>query len=698
MSATSTASPDTISTLNSTSPLLQLKDVRVNIDTRRGSVHALQGVNLEVYPGETLGIVGESGSGKTMTALALMGLMPPAGRVSGGEIVFDGQDLLARSEDEARRARGTEMGMIFQDPLTSLNPTLTIGKQVMEPLRYHLGVDKKTAWERAVDTLRRVGMPRPEKVMNEYPHQLSGGMRQRVMIAIALICNPKLLIADEPTTALDVTTQRQILDLLDSLKQELDTSVILITHDMGVVAGRTDRIAVMYAGQIVETGTTLDVFRNPQHQYTRALIAALPEQARQAGQRLYSIDGQPPRLTHALTQCAFAPRCQFAQEKCFQQVPQLEVMDIPSRSRDESHSGPAHVAACFFPGGEELRTEELEAQVATTRDTILLDAKHIVQEYPSFSSGVIRRRTGTVHAVSDVSMTVHRGETLGVVGESGCGKSTLGRVIAALETPVSGEITFDETNTKGLGKKDQKRLHRLVQMMFQDSAAAMDPRMRVDEILTEPLRIQGVGNRSSRLDRAVELLDSVGLPHEALYKYPHEFSGGQLQRIGLARALALNPALIVCDEPVSALDVSVQAQVLNLMKDVQSDLGLAYIFISHDLSVVRYISDRVAVMYLGTIVEFGDADAVVGSPRHPYTKALVESVPVADPERTYDDTLVLSGEPASAIDPPSGCRFRTRCPFATEACLEQPVLTGPESHQVACHHPLPTEFSVAGDA
>lgn len=656
-------------------PLLKLNNLHVGIAVRNGMVRPLQGVNLEIYKGETLGIVGESGCGKSMTALSLMGLLPAGGEVLEGQMLFDGADLLTRTEAEVRRSRGMEMGMIFQDPLTSLNPTLTIGVQLMEPLRYHTKLSKRECRERAIETLKKVGMPRPERVMDEYPHQLSGGMRQRVMIAIALICQPKLLIADEPTTALDVTTQRQILDLIDSLRKELQTAVMLITHDMGVVAGRTDRIAVMYAGRVVEAGPTRDIFRNPQHQYTRSLIAALPEHARKNAQQLYSIQGRPPGLKRIIAGCSFAPRCPRATQECFEQNPEF--------------TGTTHQVACYHPAGAPLVNDTALATSRAVSDTALVEVRHLVKEYPAYSSGIIKKQIGKVHAVSDISVMVREYETLGIVGESGCGKSTFGRVMAALEKASDGEMIFAGEDVATVHGSKKKQLHRHVQMMFQDSAAAMDPRMRIDNILTEPLDIQGIGTKAERLAKAKELIHAVGLSDDALGRYPHEFSGGQLQRIGLARALALDPKLIVCDEPVSALDVSVQAQVLNLMRELQNKLGLTYVFISHDLSVVRYVSDRVGVMYLGKLVELGDADEVVDRSRHPYTKALVESIPVADPDRVADDTIMLQGEPASAINPPTGCRFRTRCPFAQEVCSQEPRLSDDGTgHLVACHFPL----------
>lgn len=660
----------------SAEPLLELNDLRVSIDVRHGTVEPVQGVSLQVRRGETLGIVGESGSGKTMTALSVMGLLPEGGHVTSGRIHFDGCELTELDPEEARRIRGLDIGMVFQDPLTSLNPTLRIGDQVGEALRYHKGVSKKEARRRAVEVLHTVGMPRPEQVVDEYPHQLSGGMRQRVMIAMAVVCSPRLIIADEPTTALDVTTQRQILDLLDGLKKRFDTGVILVTHDMGVVAGRADRIAVMYAGRVVEEASAREIFANPQHQYTRSLLAALPEQVGDSREELYTIPGMPPSLREPMTLCPFLPRCPRADEVCRQQAPvRIEV-------------GQGHTHHCHHPAGPPLeRPHSTRGCSRTSERPLVMEVKGLTKNYPAMGGRVIRHRVGTVSAVADVSFRVREGETLGLVGESGCGKSTIGRLISALEPADSGSITVMGTDIAALRGRRLKALHREVQMMFQDSLAAMDPRMRMDEILTEPMAIQRVSTRTGRRDRVEGLVHDIGLGPDALDRYPHEFSGGQLQRIGLARALVLAPRLIICDEPVSALDVSVQAQVLNLMRRLQAENDLTYVFISHDLSVVRYMSDRIAVMYLGKIVETGPASQVVDHPLHPYTQALVDAIPVADPDRRVQDRVVLSGEPGSAVNPGPGCRFADRCPFVREKCRVEPVLDGGE-HQVACHFPL----------
>ena len=669
-------------------PLLQIKDLHTDIEIRSGVVRALSGVDLHVNPGETLGIVGESGSGKTMTALSLMGLLPQGGKVSSGSIILDGQDLTQLPLKEKRKLRGTKVGMIFQDPLTSLNPTMKIGLQVCEPLRVHEGLSKKEALERAVEILKRVGMPRPEVVINNYPHQLSGGMRQRVMIAMALVCKPRILIADEPTTALDVTTQMQILDLIDELRDEYKMGVILITHDLGVVAGHTDRVAVMYAGRIVETAPTKTLFTEPKHRYTSSLMAALPERALAAGTKLFSIPGAPPSLTNLPVGCRFAARCLWATDECRAGYPDL--------SGDETHT-----FSCFHPvqEGDESpavlqgkldsnKTDGAAENVPQISHETLLDVKEASREYESAGSGFFKREKGVVSAVDRVSITVKKGETYGLVGESGCGKSTVGRLIAGLEPPSGGAIELDGRDLATLKGRDAVRIHRDVQMMFQDSYAAMDPRMRIDQILAEPMSIQKTGNARQIAERIMEILEQVGLTEEILDRYPHEFSGGQLQRIGFARSLTLAPDLIVADEPVSALDVSVQAQVLNLMKDLQQELGLSYLFISHDLAVVQYMADRIGVMYLGRIVEEGPASEVVKNPKHPYTKALIDSIHVPDPEFKHDENAIkLTGEPPSAVNPPEGCRFRPRCPFAGEECKVQPMLTD-ETHRVACHHPL----------
>ena len=673
-------------------PLLQLEDLRTEIRLRSATVHALEGVSLSLDAGECLGIVGESGCGKTMTALSIMQLLPPGGHITGGKILLDGREISALSDDQMRHVRGNEIGMIFQDPMTSLNPTMTIGDQISETVVLHRGADAKTARERSIEVLRLVGMPRPAERVGNYPHQLSGGMRQRVMIAMALACEPKLLIADEPTTALDVTIQKQILELIDDLRKRLGMAVILVTHDLGVIAGRADRAAVMYAGRVVETTSTLRLFANPRHPYTEALFAALPEKAVEGSARLYNIPGQPPDLTAPPPGCKFAARCRYVTDTCRQEEPVLE------------GDTPDHEYRCFYPVGE-LSDEPKVAELAVTEkvtldqvagslngESYLLQADHLVKNFAVTAGAVLQRKVGEVSAVADVSFGIHPGKTLGMVGESGCGKTTVGRLIVGLEKANSGSIVLDGVDLLKLNHRDRRKRARDVQLMFQDSYASMDPRMRVATILREPLAIQGIGSRRDQQKKIAAILDQVGLPQGAIERYPHEFSGGQRQRLGLARALILNPKLLVADEPVSALDVSIQAQILNLMRDLQRDLGLTYLFISHDLSVVRYLSETIGVMYLGKMVEVGPSEEVYYFPVHPYTKGLIDVVPVADPIKAQKKAEEgVAGELPSAIDPPSGCRFRTRCPRAQEICAQEepplrPFSTG--GHLAACHFPL----------
>jgi peptide/nickel transport system ATP-binding protein len=703
-------------------PLLQLDDLRTEIRLRRSVVHALDGVSLHVDPGECVGIVGESGCGKTMTALSVMQLLPPGGRITGGRVLLGSEEISALGDDEMCRIRGNEVGMVFQDPMTSLNPTITIGDQIAETVRLHRGAGRKAALERAVEVLGLVGMPRPAERVGTYPHQLSGGMRQRVMIAMALACEPRLLIADEPTTALDVTIQKQILELIDDLRARLGMAVVLVTHDLGVIAGRADRVVVMYAGKVVESTTTLRLFGNPRHPYTEALFESLPEKAAATSKRLYSIPGRPPDLTRRLSGCRFAPRCRYAQDSCRQAEPELT-----GERRD-------HLYRCFFPVGEPER-EIGTAQGSAAQDSaaqgdvaeasaaqgnvakgsaaqdgaprrgataptaagqppadLLLSADHLVKTFSVTAGAVLRRKIGEVSAVADVSFAIPKGATFGLVGESGCGKTTIGRLVAGLELANSGAIVLDGEDLTALSRRDRRRRSPKIQLMFQDSYASLDPRMRVGSILREPLIIQKRGSRQEQVASVASILDEVGLPKTATERYPHEFSGGQRQRLGLARALILRPELIVADEPVSALDVSIQAQILNLMRDLQRDHGLTYLFISHDLAVVRYLSDTIGVMYLGKLVEVGPADDVYFGPAHPYTRGLVDTIPVADPaaEQAKERKGVV-GELPSAINPPSGCRFRTRCPLAQDICAEQEPPLRPftaAGHLAACHFPL----------
>jgi peptide/nickel transport system ATP-binding protein len=667
--------------------VLEIDGLRTFIRQRSGVVRAVDGVSFTIEPGETVGLVGESGCGKTMTGLSVMGLLPNGGFIAEGAIRFGGADLATIGEAGMRRIRGNEIGIVFQDPMTSLNPTMTIGHQIAEVVREHRGVSKADAMARAEEVLALVGMPRPAERLGYYPHQLSGGLRQRVMIGIALACEPKLLIADEPTTALDVTIQDQILVLLDELKDRLGMAVLLITHDLGVIAGRADRVLVMYAGEIVEKAATGELFRQTRHPYTAALLASIPKLDQPTSRQLYSIPGLPPDLASPPAGCRFAARCRYATQECRDSEPELGGPD------------PAHPYACFHPVGPGLAVTEPDGadgartapEPGTGTELLVLD--HVVKEFPVTSGALLQRSVGTVKAVSDVTLTVPRGGTLGLVGESGCGKTTIGRMVVALERPTSGRVLFEGQDLGALSGAQLRRVRKDLQIMFQDPYSSLDPRMRVGSILAEPLQIQGTGSRAEQRDRVASLLHEVGLSPRSTQLYPHEFSGGQRQRIGLARALALSPKVIVADEPVSALDVSIRSQILNLMRRLQAAHGLTYIVISHDLSVVRYLADQIGVMYLGKLVEVGTSADVYERTAHPYTHGLLDTIPVPDPEaERAKHTIAVAGELPSSMNPPSGCRFRTRCPLAQEICAaeEPPLRSFGDGHLAACHFPLRT--------
>ncbi|MGO9909117.1 MAG: dipeptide ABC transporter ATP-binding protein [Solirubrobacteraceae bacterium] len=704
--------------------LLEVEDLKTQIRLRRGMVHAVDGLSFEVEAGETLGIVGESGCGKTMAAMSIIRLLPRGGFIAGGEIRLEGRDLAKLSDAELRAVRGDDVGMVFQDPMNSLNPTMMIGKQIAEVVTTHRDVSKAAAMDRAAEVLGLVGLPRPKERLRDYPHQLSGGLRQRVMIAMALACDPKLLIADEPTTALDVTIQEQILNLLDRIKRELGMGIMLITHDMGVIAGRADRVLVMYAGRKVETAETLELFKNVRHPYTEALLASIPQLDQDRSQELYSIPGLPPDLRRPPLACRFAARCAFATEQC-------RTHDPPLGGED-----PNHPYACFHPrkssvidmsdlGAEliaqaeknkalmasfgkelELLATAEEPVVAATAERnggpeFILEFRDVTKEFPITAGAILRRKIGALHAVTEVQLGIRPGETFGLVGESGCGKTTLGRMGVGLEVPTSGQVLFDGTDLASVKGAKFRELRRDLQFMFQDPYASLDPRMRVKEIISEPLDIAGIGTPKERADKVRSALDEVGLGYDSADRYPHEFSGGQRQRLGLARALTLSPKVIIADEPVSALDVSIRSQILNLMKRLQATHGVTYIVISHDLSVVKYLADRIGVMYLGRLVELGRGDDIYERPAHPYTAGLLEAIPVPNPEasRGKDVKLGVRGELPSPVNPPSGCRFRTRCPRAQDKCAEivPPLQSfGPE-HFAACHFPLHPPMNGSGD-
>jgi peptide/nickel transport system ATP-binding protein len=753
-------------------PVLDIQNLSTHIKLTSSVVQAVGNVDLQIDAGETLGVVGESGCGKSMTGLSIMGLLPPGGSIVNGSIKLDGRELVGLKPDELRQVRGNEIAMIFQDPLTSLDPTKTIGYQVGEPVRLHRGASRSEALDRAVEVLALVGLPRPKERLKDYPHQLSGGLRQRVMIAMALACEPKLLIADEPTTALDVTIQAQILALLKELKERLGMAMLLITHDMGVIAGHADRVNVMYAGRVVETADAATLFDEMHHPYTQALLASIPQLNQDARKALHAIPGLPPDLAHPPEGCRFAARCTRATDKCRSEEPPLagktfdhkfscwhpvdgplELVVIGYGGPDAASTGLAgsdaesldeaaasnkigfvHDAQLSAdtgageatgltstspePGAREhmviaagltetadgrLEVVELPVEAVANGNGAapLLELRNLVKEFPVTAGAILQRKVAAVHAVSDVSFSVPGGTTFGLVGESGCGKTTIGKLIVALERPNSGSIIVNGEDVSTLRRSDLRRKRRDLQLMFQDPQSSLDPRMRVGAIIAEPLAVQHIGSKRAQQDRVFELLGEVGLPQNAVERYPHEFSGGQRQRIGLARALTVNPKLIVADEPVSALDVSIRAQVLNLMKRLQATYGLTYVVISHDLAVVKYMADQIGVMYLGKLVEMGAADDIYERAAHPYTAGLIATIPVPDPTLERAKTgAAIRGELPSPVNPPSGCRFRTRCQFAQERCAaEEPKLRsfGP-GHVAACHFPLQSPSGTDADA
>ncbi|WP_278002476.1 ABC transporter ATP-binding protein [Natrinema gelatinilyticum] len=778
--------------------LLSLSGLRTQFDTNRGAVKAVDGIDLTIEEGETVGLVGESGSGKSVTALSAMDLVDDPGEVVDGRVSLRRADLAAELADEfddavvpypfelvdairsivadlragdggdsaaselrgmaadladrddpaglapslrdvadrlednttefvvadtletavddadegfvymddaareqfergasadevavddgvvdltdapreaMRKVRGGEMGMIFQDPMTSLNPAVTVGEQVAESLRLHrYGKRKRDTWLNAVreilpkiggnehdeavvadvvEILTEVGIPEATTRLEEYPHEFSGGMRQRVLIAIALACRPSLLIADEPTTALDVTIQAQILELIDDLQEEFGMSVLMITHDLGVVAETCDRVAVMYAGEIVEEGPVEEIFTNPSHPYTYTLLESIPSEEKD---RLTPIEGNVPDLIDLPDGCHFADRCPWAQPEC---------REGEISFRQHGPDDVDHRSKCILEDFDESEYGDEGVATVTDHDVgePLVELREM-RKYYAQADGLLDRFVGgkpSVKAVDGVSFDVHEGETLGLVGESGCGKSTAGRAILHLNPPTDGTVVFAGEDLGDLSKSELREKRKDMQMVFQDPMSSLDPRMTVGQIVMEPLKIHGLA-KGGRRRRVVELLEEVGLDESQYDRYPHELSGGQRQRVGIARALAVDPDFIVADEPVSALDVSVQAQIINLLEDLQEEFGLTYLFIAHDLSVVRHISDRVAVMYLGEIVESAETDELFAEPKHPYTNALLSAIPEPDPLADTDDRTILQGDVPSPIDPPSGCHFRTRCP------------------------------------
>jgi peptide/nickel transport system ATP-binding protein len=692
-----------------TDPVLTVTDLRVAFPSEAGRVDAVRGVSFDLQPGRTLAIVGESGSGKSVTSLAIMGLLDDNATVS-GSVVFDGQELLGKSDKQMSAIRGNGIAMIFQDPLTSLTPVFTIGDQIVEALQTHHRMAKSAAQKRAVELLKLVGIPNAERRLKSFPHEFSGGMRQRVVIAIAMANKPKLIIADEPTTALDVTIQAQILELIRTAQRETGAAVIMITHDMGVVANTADDVIVMYAGRAIERAGVDELFRQPRMPYTIGLLGAIPRVDKAEKTPLVPIKGIPPLLIDLHDGCPFAARCPIAVEACTQGEPALapvaaEPVLVPA---DATAEGAQHRAACIRAG--EIWDRRIEGRpvfplpvipeselVEIPREDrpVTLQVDNLVKTFPLLKGAFLKRRVGDVHAVRGVSFDIREGETLAIVGESGSGKTTTLLQIMDLVAGEGSDIRIGGRSVNDLrAGRDTRELRRDIQIVFQDPMGALDPRMTVADVIAEPMRAIGM-RRDEVEDRIDELMALVGLDPAHSDRFPGAFSGGQRQRISIARALATNPKVVVLDEPVSALDVSIQAGVINLLDELKATLGLSYLFVAHDLSVVRHIADRVAVMYLGSFVEHGDVDAVFDDPQHPYTQALLSAIPVPDPEieRTRE-RVILVGDLPSPTEDPKGCAFVSRCPLyqtldeARQArCRDEaPQLVGTSHHKNACHY------------
>ncbi len=677
--------------------MLDVSNLTVDLPTPAGTLHAVRGIDFTVKQGETFCIVGESGSGKSLTSLALMGLLPKGAARRADRLAFKEQDLLSLREHRMADLRGNRMAMIFQEPMTSLNPVHTVGGQLEEALLRHQPVSRKEARERAVHLLDRVGVPAPASRLRQFPHELSGGLRQRVMIAMALMCGPDLLIADEPTTALDVSIQAQILRLLRDLQDEFHMGLILVTHDLSVVARVADRVAVMYAGNFVETGPVHEIFRRPRHPYTQGLMNCIPAPGKTPpGGRLGAIAGIVPSLVGTITGCAFRNRCPFAFDDC-------------AHGRiDLAHIGEKHHSRCLLPErqaaanagrpelwqAEEAHVEALhqpwEKRDARPGEPVLtLDA---VSQTFKVRRAMFQAKI-PLHAVNEVNLDIREGEVLGLVGESGCGKSTLAKILLGLIEPTSGQVLFDGEPMHSHGRKF---IARHIQPVFQDPYSALNPRKTVGFIIGQPLMVHGLAGRAEVERRVKELIDLVGLPQRVFNSLPNQLSGGQRQRVAIARALIMRPKVIICDEPTSALDVSVQSQILNLLLDLQREFSLTYLLISHNLAVVQHMAHRVAVMYLGRLVEVTNRANLFQDPRHPYTQALLDSALTPDPDAGVPDPK-LGSLPPNPLDPPPGCAFHPRCPKAMEHCRTQmPRTIDDKAGRVECHlHDQTAPISIA---
>jgi peptide/nickel transport system ATP-binding protein len=662
---------------------------------QNGLVHAVRGLSFDIAKDEVLGIVGESGSGKSVTSTAVMGLLPSNATVS-GSVRFDGAELLDLDDKEMSRLRGKRISMVFQDPLSALTPVYSIGYQLIEAIRIHQpGVSRAAAGKRALELLDLVGIPQPADRIKAFPHEFSGGMRQRVVIAMAIANDPDLIICDEPTTALDVTIQAQILEVLKTAQHETGAGIVMITHDLGVIAGLADRVVVMYAGRVVETGRVDDVYYRPRMPYTMGLLGSIPRVDTAGKTPLVPIEGSPPSPADLAPGCPFAPRCPMVTDLCRESEPELL-----------SVGDAGQFSACHFAqriAADDLTVTDVyplpqiraaaQARVPRDQRETVLEVTGLVKHHPLMRGAVFKRRVGTVYAVDGIDFDVRAAETVAIVGESGCGKSTTLLEVLNLVKPQAGRIVALGKDTAALTPAQRQAMRRDIQIVFQDPMASLDPRMPVSSIIAEPLTAHDYP-RGEIAGRVRELLRLVGLSPGDADRYPQHFSGGQRQRIGIARALALEPRLLVLDEPVSALDVSIQAGVINLLEDLKGRLGLSYLFVAHDLAVVRHIADRVAIMYLGKIVEIGGGDELFQAPWHPYTKALLSAIPIPDPVKERGrERILLAGDLPSPASPPSGCRFRTRCQLAASLgeadrarCAAQvPALTG-DDRKVACHH------------
>ncbi|MBI4322327.1 MAG: ABC transporter ATP-binding protein [Chloroflexi bacterium] len=662
------------------SALLDVRNLKTYFKTDYGLVKAVDGVSYHVNEHEIVGMVGESGCGKSVSQMSLLRLIPsPPGEIAGGEVIFEGQDLLKFKPNgpEMRSIRGGKIAMIFQEPMTSLNPVLTIGRQLTEMVELHLNTNRQAARKRAIELMKMVGIPDPESRIDDYPHQFSGGMRQRVMIAMALSCNPRMVIADEPTTAVDVTTQAQLLELMRDLVEQFGASLVVVTHNLGVIARYAERIYVMYAGRIVEAGACKDIFANPSHPYTIGLLKCVTKLDERQKRKLLPIVGMPPALIGMPPTCAFLPRCPFRVERCQQEPwPELRVVDgehfvscyVDTRHRKAALTLHTRLEAAR-PPVLSSRSEPLHIQAT---DDTLAEVNNLKMYFP-VTRGVMKQTVAEVKAVDGISFKIMRGETLGLVGESGCGKTTTGRCFLRLYQPTGGQIVFEGKDISQLPESKIRPFRRRMSLIFQDPFGSLDPRQSAASIIGEPLTVHRMVRDKHEYDERVEqLFRMVQLDPSMGDRVAHEFSGGQRQRIGVARALACEPSLVVCDEPVSALDVSIQAQIIELLEELQERLpGLTYLFISHDLSVVRHLSDRVAVMYLGRIVELTTSAELYDNPLHPYTRALLSAVPIADPfVEEKRERVVLKGEVPSPLHPPSGCHFHPRCPQVIRECKQ----------------------------